>query len=239
MRKTPKAKLQQGPMHVAIIPDGNRRWSRTHRLNLINGYSTGIKKIVDICIWAKKRGVKTMSVWALSTENAQNRSKQELRILYNLYIKACKDKHILKILKDNQARIKVIGNMSLLPSKLNEAFRGLERQTRMYKEITINLLVGYGGRDDIKYAVENLYAGGRRPGKIDYDTIRSRLRTASIPDIDLIIRTSGEMRLSGLLPWQSNYSELYFAKKYWPDFGEQDLKRAISTYKRRQRRFGR
>ncbi len=226
------------PLHVAIIPDGNRRWARGNRLNLLAGYHTGIEKTIDVCIWAKEQGVKTISVWALSTENATRRSGGELRLLYGLYVKATRDKLILKKLKENQAHIKVIGNMSLLPKKLKEALRELEMKTRMYKELTINLLVGYGGREDIAQAVRSICAGGVTPKHISSEMIGSKLMSASLPDVDLIIRTSGEQRLSGFLPWQSNYSELYFAKKYWPDFGKKDLKKAIDTFYKRKRRFG-
>jgi undecaprenyl diphosphate synthase len=227
------------PLHVAIIPDGNRRWSRTHRFQLQQGYSVGIQKIVDLCAWAKHQGVQTLSVWALSTENITGRSKGELRLLYELYIKAAKDKKLLKQLEDNQARITVIGDMRLLPKRLKAALQGLEEKTKMYQQLSINLLVGYGGRDDIIYAARSLLAQKIQGDDIDDDAIKAELRTANIPDVDLIIRTSGERRLGGFLPWQSNYSELYFARKYWPDFGKQDLKRAIDAYRRRQRRFGR
>ncbi len=229
--------MKQIPEHIAIIPDGNRRWSRTHRLNLQTGYNAGIQKAVDLCIWAKEQGVKSLSLWALSTENIKNRSRGELNLLYNLYAKTAYDRSLLKKLKENNARVNVIGNMSMLPKRLNDALTYLQNQTRMYKDLSINLLIGYGGRDDIMYAVKRL--SSQHTAKISDEKVKAELRTANIPDIDLIIRTSGERRLSGFLPWQSDYSELYFARKYWPDFKKEDLKRAIDTYKRRNRRFGR
>ena len=225
------------PLHIAIIPDGNRRWAHSNRLNLLQGYNAGINKIIDVCIWAKNQGVKTVSVWALSTENISQRSRGEVSLLYKLYTKAANDGSILKLLRENKANVRIIGNMALLPEKLRSALKRVERQTRMYKELSINLLVGYGGRDDIAYAMRGAAAAGHR--SINAESVRSRLMTADVPDVDLIIRTSGEQRLSGLLPWQSNYSELYFARKNWPDFGKDDLKRAIDTFRRRQRRFGR
>ena len=239
MARNPEKGQEDAPLHIAIIPDGNRRWSREHRLGLVRGYSVGIQKIVDLCLWAKSQGVRTLSVWALSTENVHNRSRHELSLLYSLYTRAARDKALLKKLRDNQARIRVIGNMSMLPKRLREALRSLEMQTSMYKRLSINLLVGYGGRDDIIYAARSLAAQGIAGRRIDNRSLEASLRTAEVPDVDLIIRTSGERRLSGFLPWQSNYSELYFARKYWPDFGKEDLKRAIDTYNRRQRRFGR
>ncbi len=207
-----------------------------NRLNLQWGYNAGINKIIDVCIWAKNQGVKTVSVWALSTENAKERSRYEVGLLYKLYTKAANDKGILKLLKENKANVKIIGNMAILPEKLRTALKKVEAQTRMYRDLSINLLVGYGGRDDIAYAVKGLLASNAK--NISADMIKSKLMTAEVPDVDLIIRTSGEKRLSGLLPWQSNYSELYFAKKNWPDFGKEDLKRAIDTFRKRQRRFG-
>ena len=208
-----------------------------NRLNLAQGYNAGINKIIDVCIWAKKQGVTTVSVWALSTENVSHRSSGELGLLYKLYTRAANDGSIIKLLKENKAHVNIIGNMALLPSKLRSALKRVERQTRIYKELSINLLVGYGGRDDIAYAVRSLAASGVK--SVDAKAIRSKLMTADIPDVDLIIRTSGEKRLGGLLPWQSDYSELYFARKNWPDFGKGDLKRAIDTFRKRQRRFGR
>ncbi|MCL4389127.1 MAG: polyprenyl diphosphate synthase [Candidatus Marsarchaeota archaeon] len=228
-----------GPGHIAIIPDGNRRWARLNRFGLLKGYSSGITRIIDVCIWAKRYGVRTMSIWALSTENAISRSRSELSLLYRLYTKTVYDKKILRTLSDNQASVHIVGNLSALPKRLRGGLLMLEKKTEAYKELSINLLVGYGGRDDILHAIES---SGRRhgaKGKLGYDSARSMLMTSQIPDVDLIIRTSGEQRLSGILPWQSNYSELYFARKYWPDFGRADLKRAIYAFRARQRRFGR
>ncbi len=229
----------KGPQHIAIIPDGNRRWARMKGLRLMQGYSMGIDKIIDVGLWAKTLGVKTLSVWALSTENIVGRGRHEISLLFKLYTKAVYDKKILKMLSDNHARVNVIGNLSLLPAKLRRGLLLLQKKTREYKDLSINLLIGYGGRDDIAFALKRLYANRILPKHLDSKTIASMLMTATVPDVDLIIRTSGEKRLSGLLPWQSNYSELYFSRKYWPDFSRSDLKRAVDTYKKRERRFGR
>ncbi|MGI0100933.1 MAG: polyprenyl diphosphate synthase [Candidatus Micrarchaeaceae archaeon] len=225
---------------MALIPDGNRRWSSSHRLKIFNGYQQGIKKFIDFTIWAKNFGVKTVTVWALSTENIKNRSKQEINVLYKLYINAAKDPKIFNILRENRARVKIIGNLNLLPKNVSGALMSLERRTKAYTDFTINLLVGYGGKDDMLYAFKRMYnyALQGKHKSINESTINESMRTASIPDVDFIIRTSGEMRLSGFLPWQSDYSELYFAKKYWPDFEKQDLERALKVFSERQRRFG-
>lgn len=229
------------PRHIAIIPDGNRRWARSHGLRLIEGYSLGVKKIIDVGNWARDFGVNTLTIWALSTENMKNRSKVELYALYKLYTRAAKDPKILAMLKDNRTSIKIIGNLEILPAFLFNALTELEAKTREYKEFTINLLVGYGGRDEIVNALSRICAVASQGKKVQIDEklIESNMYSANIPDPDLIIRTSGEMRLSGLLPWQSSYSELYFEGKNWPDFGKNDLLRAIKTFSNRQRRFGR
>lgn len=206
-------------------------------LSLHQGYSFGIKKFMDFGVWAKEFGVKTITVWALSTENMQKRSASEVATLCGLYEKAARDPAILAKLAKNHARIIVLGNLRLLPRRLREALRYLEKATRTYQELTINLLVGYGGRDDLLHALKSAHASGRR-GVSEAFAAR-HIQTASVPDVDLIIRTSGEMRLSGFLPWQSSYSELYFAKKHWPDFERRDLERALHTYASRERRFGR
>ncbi len=227
--------MPYAPAHLAIIPDGNRRWSKENRLNLLNGYNSGIKKFIDVSVWAKGFGVKMISLWALSTDNMRSRSRAELSTLYNLFIRATKDPAILSMLKENDARVRIVGNTRILPKRLRTALKGLERRTSRYKSFFINILVGYGGRDDIVYAVNR---ASRKGGRITYEDIRNSLQSATLPDVDMIIRTSGEMRLSGLLPWQGAYSELYFSRKYWPSFNKSDLRKAIASFSGRERRFG-
>ena len=228
------------PTHIALIPDGNRRWARSRSLALLAGYSKGVQKIVDVSLWAKAFGVKTMTIWVLSTDNIKNRSKAELGVLYRLYTRTAKDPKILKLLDDNKVMIKIIGNRSALPLALRTAFNNLEQRTRHYTTFTINLLMGYGGREDLLNAFKSVYRMGAESKSIDIDEalVKSSMESAAIADPDLIIRTSGEERLSGLLPWQSTYAELYFEKKSWPDFERRDLQKAIATFSRRKRRFG-
>lgn len=219
------------PSHIALIPDGNRRWSKGHSLSLMSGYKNGIEKFLSFSIWAKRMGVQTLTVWALSTENAKKRSKLEIATLYGLYMKAANDPKILSLLLKNNARIRFIGNLRMIPANLRRALLKLESKTRACTDLTINMLIGYGGRDDILYAAS-------RAGSSSEKEFGKRIRTASIPDVDLIIRTSGEHRLSGFLPWQTDYSEIYFSRKFWPDFQRRDLKRAVDSYAARERRFG-
>lgn len=226
------------PHHIAIIPDGNRRWSRQNKLSLLNSYNAGIKKFIDVSIWAKEFGVSTISVWALSTENILNRSKIELGTLFKLYSKAAKDPKILELLNKNNANIHIVGNTRMLPKYLRDALKELERKCKKNDGLAINILVGYGGKEDIMYAIKEIVKKHITSTKLTYDMITNNLRTSTLPDIDLIIRTSGEMRLSGLLPWQACYSELYFSEKYWPSFEQKDLEKAIKSYSARSRRFG-
>lgn len=235
MRITRTSAALSAPAHLALIPDGNRRWARTHGMSLLDGYQNGVKKFVSFSIWAKGFGVKTLTVWALSTENVKNRSGAELAVLFNLYYRAAKDPEMLAMLIKNKARIKIIGNLAMIPKNVRGALMKLERRTAEYKEFTINLLIGYGGREDIIYGLRQQYNNR----KVSENTFAKSIRTSSIPDVDLIIRTSGERRLSGLLPWQTNYSELYFARKHWPEFNKTDLKRALVAFSERERRFGR
>jgi undecaprenyl diphosphate synthase len=204
----------------------------------LRSYNYGIRKFIDVSLWAKEMGVQTISVWALSVDNIKNRNKIELNTLYGLYIKASNDPDILKKLKNNEARIRIIGNLNLLPKKLREALKRLEARTKAYGKFSINILVGYGGREDIIHAVRKIAADKKNKLKLNYETIKKNLVTAILPDADLIIRTSGEMRLSGFLPLQGSYSELYFSKKYWPSFTKEDLTKAIATFSKRNRRFG-
>ncbi|MEM3827104.1 MAG: polyprenyl diphosphate synthase [Candidatus Micrarchaeaceae archaeon] len=227
---------------MALIPDGNRRWAEKHGINLQQAYDLGIKKFVDFGEWLIKMGVKTLTAWALSTENVANRDKKELNILYNLYIKAVNDPKIIEKLKRNRIHVNIIGNLSVLPKRVRIELHKLETITSTYRDNTINLLVAYGGREDIEHAIEKIAAERRGRSKhlrISEDEVKRSLLTAAVPDVDMVIRTSGEKRLSGLLPWQCSYSELYFAKKYWPEFNRRDLKRAVDSFSKRNRRFGR
>ncbi len=234
-----RATSEKVPSHIALIPDGNRRWARSHKFNLFNGYNLGVKKFVRFSIWAKGLGVKMLTVWALSSENLRNRSKEELSVLFRIYVKAARDPSILRMLKENQTRVNIIGNLRSLPAEVRKALLELHKKTKDYKDFTINLLIGYGGKDDIVHAVRRILNKYRnRNIDISAEEIERSLITNEVPDVDLVIRTSGEMRTSGLMPWQIAYSELYFSKKYWPDFEKADLVEAVQDYSSRERRFG-
>lgn len=230
------------PAHVVLIPDGNRRWAHNHQMTLLRGYSLGIKKFIELALWSKKRGVRTLTVWALSTENLKNRTSVELKVLFDLYTRAARDKGILSLLKECRAKMNIIGDLSALPVKLRTALLDMQEESCKYADyFTINLLINYGGKEDLMHSFEEASREVSRRGGhtgMSEELVQKHLRTAGVPDADLVIRTSGEMRLSGLLPWQTAYSELYFTKKYWPEFKKADFRRALDTFSRRQRRFG-
>ncbi|MCL5102460.1 MAG: polyprenyl diphosphate synthase [Candidatus Marsarchaeota archaeon] len=226
------------PANVALIPDGNRRWAKQNRVRLLNGYGLGIKKLIKFAIWLKGFGAKSLTVWALSTENIQKRTSTELSILYKLYLRAATDKSIIRTLDENQAKVNIIGNRKLLPKALDNALKGIEKHTSKYNRFQINILLAYGGHDDLVYAVKKITRSKISPNNITEALLNKSLRSSSIVNPDLIIRTSGEERLSGLLPWQSAYSELYFSRKYWPEFEKKDLNNAINEFSRRKRRYG-
>lgn len=227
--------LENVPVHVAIIPDGNRRWAREKGMIATAGhYAAGsYGNIESIFNEGRKLGIKFMSIWAFSTEN-WNRDKKEIDAVFDVLMKGIerfrKDAH------KNQIRFRHIGRKDRLPKNLASEITKLEEETKNYDEFNVQLCLDYGGRDEIIRAVNKLIKEGGK--KVDEQAIASYLDTAGIPDVDMIIRTSGEKRLSGFMPFQSDYAELFFFDKYWPDFNPEDLKRAVSDYSRRVRRFG-
>ncbi len=231
-------KLKNLPSNVAIIPDGNRRWALSHRLSVMRGYSHGVTKFIDFSEWCLEYGINSISVWAFSTENFK-RNNSEVSALFSIYKKVAKDKKIINRLHANATRLKIIGNRRLIPKDLLSLLRSIEKETMHYKERTINMLIGYGGKDDILHAVKRVMASIESARLLNEGIFSRYLLSSSMPDIDFIIRTSGEQRLSGFMPWQSTYSELYFSEKLWPDFTKQDLRKALVDYSARKRRFGR
>ena len=232
------------PEHIAIILDGNRRWASRFSLNPWAGHDYGAKKTEDLLEWCLDLGVKSVTLYAFSTENFR-RSPREvdeiMRIVEEKLGALLKDERIHK----NKVRVKVIGRPDLLPESLQEIIRRVEDATKDYDEHFLNLALAYGGRAEIVDAARKI-AEKVRSGLLDADEIDEKLfeehlYTAHMPqqDPDLIIRTSGEERLSGFLLWQSAYSELCFLDVYWPAFRRIDLLRAIRTYQMRKRRFGR
>ena len=232
------------PEHIAVILDGNRRWARIRSLNPWIGHEYGAKKVEEFLRWCLELGVKSITLYALSTENFR-RPKHELRALMNILKQKLREAAENEDIHRYQVRVKAIGRVGSLPEDVQEAVRYLEERTKHYNKRFLNIAIAYGGRAEIVDAArkiaEAVKCGKLEPEDIDEQVFESFLYTAHLPkqDPDLIIRTSGEERLSGFLLWQCAYSELYFLDVYWPDFRKIDLLRAIRTYQQRHRRFGR
>jgi tritrans,polycis-undecaprenyl-diphosphate synthase [geranylgeranyl-diphosphate specific] len=231
------------PDHIAIILDGNRRWASEKALNPWFGHEKGAERVDQLLGWCLKLGVKSMTLYAFSTENfrrSKNEVEEIMRIAQEQFRKILTDERIHK----NKVHVKVIGRLSLLPKDLQQLIRDVENATQGYDDHFLNLALAYGGRAEIvdaaKKIADKVHEGKLNPEEIDERVFEKYLYTShmSKQDPDLIIRTSGEERLSGFLLWQSAYSELCFLDVYWPGFRFIDLLRAVRTFQRRRRRFG-
>ena len=222
------------PVHVVIIPDGNRRWARARGLKPWEGHykSGSYDNLISLFREAKRLGVKYLSIWAFSTENWK-RDKKEVDILLNLTLKRIMD--FSKEIHNEKIRFRHIGRKDRIPVKLVRELEKLEKETAGYNESNVQLLLDYGGRDEIIRAVNKLIKNGKEVGESEFS---EALDTFDIPDVDLIIRTSGEKRLSGLMPFQGVYSELYFIDKHFPEFTAEDLRIAVEDFSNRKRNFG-
>jgi len=229
------------PEHIAIIPDGNRRWAKSKNLPSWEGHRKGAEVFEKFLEWCKEFGIKEISFWAASTENLE-RDKMEVDFLLRLFQEF--STRFLKNLKKgkvkDKVRVRFIGDLNRLPDKLRQKMEKIMEQTKDYNDYKLNMLVGYGGRWELTEAAKKI-ANEAKEEKLKVEDItpevfQKHLALESEPD--LIIRTS-EQRLSGLLPWQGIYSEIIFVKdKHWPEFTKQDLKKCIEEYAKRQRRFG-
>ena len=229
------------PTHIGIIMDGNRRAASELRILPWEGHRLGAEKVDDVIEWCIDLGIKTATLYAFSTENFK-RPKKELERLYDLFedylTNVASDKRIHK----NKVKVKAIGKTELFPDRVITAIRTAEKSTKNHENFILHLAMGYGGREEVIHAVreiaKDVKSGKLAPFDINEKTISKRLYTNGSPDPQLIIRTSGEERISNFLLWQSAYSELYFCETYWPLFRRIDLLRAIRTYQMRDRRFG-
>jgi len=238
-----QTKSEVKPEHIAIILDGNRRWASEKVLNPWLGHEKGAEKVEQLLDWCLKINVKSVTLYAFSTENfSRSRIEVEeiMRIAEERFRKLLTDERI----HGDKVRVKVIGRLNLLPESLQQLIADVEKSTQDYDDHFLNFAFAYGGRAEIVDAArkiaEEVHEGKLDPGKVDEQTFEQYLYTSHMPnqDPDLIIRTSGEERLSGFLLWQSAYSELCFLDVYWPDFRLIDLLRAVRTFQRRKRRFG-
>ena len=227
------------PNHIAIILDGNGRWAKAKGLPRGYGHVKGCANLEQVCYDIKDLGVKYLTVYAFSTENWK-RSREEvdgLMKLFRSYLKKC-----IKISRDNKMKIKIIGDISAFAPDIQESIRKLEEFSKDYDELYFQIAMNYGSRDEItrgmRKMAQDVADGKVSPDQITEDTIGSYLDTAGVPDPDLLIRTSGEIRLSNYLLWQLAYTEIYVTDCLWPDFDQEELEKAIMAYNRRDRRYG-
>jgi len=231
------------PEHVAIILDGNRRWASERSLNPFIGHYYGAEKVKDLLKWCLDLDVKSVTLYAFSTENFQ-RSPEEVEQIMRIAEEKLREVLKNESIHKHKVRVKAIGRLNLLPKKLQEMIRQVEESTKDYDERFLNVALAYGGRAEIVDATrkiaQKVESGGLAPKDINEQLFERYLYTAHMPkqDPDLIIRTSGEERLSGFLLWQCAYSELCFLDVNWPDFRRIDFLRTVRTYQRRKRRFG-
>jgi tritrans,polycis-undecaprenyl-diphosphate synthase [geranylgeranyl-diphosphate specific] len=238
-----QVKGDKKPEHIAIILDGNRRWAYEQALSPWIGHHRGADKVENLLDWCLDMGVKSITVYAFSTENFQ-RPVEEVEEILQVVGRKLQDILTDERIQKHEIRVKVIGRLGLLPKNLQEIILQIENATRNFDKHFLNIALAYGGRAEIVDATrkiaQKVEKGEMKPDSIDETLFERYLYTAhmSKQDPDLIIRTSGEERLSGFLLWQCAYSELCFLDVYWPDFRRIDLLRAVRTYQRRKRRFG-
>ena len=226
------------PNHIAIILDGNGRWAKAKGMPRSYGHVKGCANLETVCDYMKELGVKYVTVYAFSTENWK-RSKDEvdgLMKLFRSYLKKC-----IKISQKNNMRVKVIGDITAFDSDIQESIEKLEDFSKDFTDLHFQIALNYGSRDEITRAVNRMLEdqkAGKLETPVSEDTISGYLDTAGLPDPDLMIRTSGELRLSNFLLWQLAYSEFYFTPVAWPDFNKEELIKAIEKYNQRDRRYG-
>lgn len=223
------------PKHLGIIMDGNRRWAKERGLPTLEGHRRGYDKLKEVGEWCLDRGVEILTVYAFSMENWK-RTVEEVTYLMDLFERAF-TKEIEEFMR-RDIRVRLIGRREELPEAVRRAADNLEAKTRDNRRGLLQLALNYDGQTEIVDAVRALMLRSMGAEGVTEETIAAHLYSPEVQPPDLIIRTSGEQRLSGFLTWQSAYSELYFLKKHWPDFSQTDLDQALAWYAARERRFG-
>jgi len=238
MTKTnmPEAKKYNIPTHVGLIIDGNRRWARERNLPIFEGHRIGYEKVKQAPEWFFSRGVKILSFFVFSTEN-WNRAQDEVNYLMKLLQHAVEN-DLKELAKKNGYQILISGRLEELPGDLPAKCLEIIAETKSNNRGIINVCLNYGGRPEIVDAVRKLIKNKVEVEQVHEGMLKKYLYQADLPDPDIIVRTSGEFRLSGFLTWQSAYSELFFMKKYWPDFEESDAEVVLREYGERKRRLG-
>ena len=227
--------IERVPKHVAIIMNGNGRWAKARGLPRTEGHRAGTENLRQILKACVEFGVEILTIYAFSTEN-WNRPRAEVRLLMRI-LESVIDRE-LKELHESGVQIRHIGEIDRIEARLQRKIREACDYTRNNTRLILNVAFNYGGRDEIVQAVRRIVADGIPADRIDEDLISSYMYTRDLPDPDLIIRTSGEMRTSNFLTWQGTYSEYYFTPKYWPEFDKDELREALVEYSHRTRRFG-
>jgi undecaprenyl diphosphate synthase len=231
--------LENLPQHIAIIMDGNGRWAKAHGKHRVFGHRNGVKAVREVTEGCAELGVPYLTLYAFSTEN-WNRPKREVSALMELLIVTIGKE--LKTLQKNNIRLNTIGHTHFLPDACQRELKSAIEATRNNTRMTLTLALSYSSRveitDMVKAIATKVYSGELTPGGITPDMISDHLYTAGIPDPELMIRTSGETRISNFLLWQLAYAELFFTPKFWPDFHREDLHKAILNFQHRERRFG-
>ena len=230
------------PKHVSIIMDGNRRFAWHRKIETKIGHQKGKEKLKEVMDWVLDLKIPYLSVYALSTENINERSQKELDSLYELYCNGLNEMSEDPKIHNMKVKVQAVGRLEMLPNDVRDAIKNIEEKTKDYSEFLFTVCLAYGGREEIVDAVrkvaEEHSKGEIKLEEIDTNKISSKLYTANLPDPDLVIRTSGEERISNFLLWQIAYSELHFTDVHWPSFSKQDLYEAIDSYQRRKRRYG-
>ena len=227
------------PKHLAIIMDGNGRWAEKKGKNRIQGHSHGVRAVQEVVEEAVQLKIEHLTLYAFSTEN-WSRPQEEIGVLMKLLVSTLKSE-FEKLLK-NRIKLNVIGNLHQLPEIVQKELHYVVEKTQNNNEMTLTLALSYGGREELANALKQLAIKVKNniisPEKIDQFIINEHLYTRNLPDVDLLIRTSGEKRISNFLLWQIAYAELYFTKVLWPDFTKKHLHKALTNYQKRERRFG-
>ena len=231
--------LDNTPSHVAIIMDGNGRWAKLKGKSRLFGHRNGIKSVQKIVEYATKIEIKNLTLYAFSTEN-WNRPKKEIETLMSILIDTLR-KEIDKMVENN-VQFKCIGDISQLPNNVVKELEETIKKTSKNNGLVLTLALNYGFKKELIYAIKNLALKVKKKlvsiDDIDEKTINSHLHSGELPSVDLLIRTSGEQRISNFLLWQVSYAELFFSEVFWPDFDETHFEKAIKNYKKRERRFG-
>jgi undecaprenyl diphosphate synthase len=227
------------PKHIAIIMDGNGRWAKQQGMMRAFGHENGTKAVRQVVEASAELGIENLTLYAFSTEN-WNRPKLEVQTLMKLLVTSLKKE--IKTLQDNNIKLAAIGNLNTLPKKVFKELHEVIEQTKDNARMTLTLALSYGSREELLNTVKEISIKVKNniisPEKIDELIINEHLYTRNLPDVDLLIRTSGEQRISNFLLWQIAYAELYFTGVLWPDFTKQHLYEAITEYQKRERRFG-